>query len=78
MMRYKDTRTGSCKGLIGNLDSRYCQSSRFLPHDAMGLHHQLTLQFNLHAPLHRVPGNSALKINLEFMYAFMFQIEFKP
>jgi hypothetical protein len=51
MMRYKDTRTGSCKGLIGNLDSRYCQSSRFLPHDAMGLHHQLTLQFNLHAPL---------------------------
>ena len=34
-MRYKDTRTGSCKGLIGNLDSRCCQSSRFLPHDAM-------------------------------------------
>jgi hypothetical protein len=28
-------------------------------------------------PLHRVPGMS-LKINLEFMYAFMFQIEFKP
>ena len=49
MMGYEDTRTGSCKGLIGNLDSRCCQPSRFLPHDAMGLHHQHTLQFNLHA-----------------------------
>ena len=47
-MRYEDTRAGSCKGLIGNLDSSCCQPMRFLPHDAMGLHH-LTLQFNLHA-----------------------------
>ncbi len=48
MMRYEDTRTGSCKGLIGNLDSSCCQPSGFLPHDAMGLHH-LTMQVNLHA-----------------------------
>ena len=48
MMGYEDTRTGSCKGLIGNLDRGCCQPSRFLPHDAVALHHQHTLQFNLH------------------------------
>ncbi len=79
MMRYEDTRTGSCKGLIGNLDSSCCQPMRFLPHEAMGLHH-LTLHLIYMHSLHRVPGSfgMSLKINLEFMYAFMFQIEYKP